>query len=79
MTVIFEGHKNEIVERAINGDSSAQDALLKRYDKYINKVSTVTKIDENGNTVRYVDEDVKTEIQMRYLAKLAKFKVEQKL
>ena len=79
MTVTFEGHKNEIVERAINGDSSAQDALLKRYDKYINKVSTVTKIDENGNTVRYVDEDVKTEIQMRYLAKLAKFKVEQKL
>ena len=58
MTVIFEGHKNEIVERAINGDSSAQDALLKRYDKYI---------------------DVKTEIQMRYLAKLAKCKVEQKL
>ena len=79
MTVIFEGPKNEIVERAINGDSSAQDALLKRYDKYINKVSTVTKIDENGNTVRYVDEDVKTEIQMRYLAKLAKCKVEQKL
>ena len=79
MTVTFEGHKNEIVERAINGDSSAQDVLLKRYDKYINKVSTVTKIDENGNTVRYVDEDVKTEIQMRYLAKLAKFKVEQKL
>ena len=52
---------------------------MKRYDKYINKVSTVTKIDENGNTVRYVDEDVKTEIQMRYLAKLAKCKVEQKL
>lgn len=40
--MIFVDLNNEIAKKAINGDHEAQEYLLKRYDKYINKVSTVT-------------------------------------
>ena len=49
--------------------------MLKRYERYINKVSMVTKKDRFGNLIRYVDEDFKAEIQMRYLEELLKCKV----
>ena len=48
---------------------------MKRYERYINKVSMVTKKDRFGNLIRYVDEDFKAEIQMRYLEELLKCKV----
>ena len=56
--------KNRTAEKAINGDCDAQILMLKRYERYINKVSMVT-----------VDEDFKAEIQMRYLEELLKCKV----
>ena len=37
--MIFVDLNNEIAKKAINGDHEAQEYLLKRYDKYINKVS----------------------------------------
>ena len=47
--------KNRTAEKAINGDCDAQILMLKLYDRYINKVSMVTKKDSFGNLIRYVD------------------------
>lgn len=52
--MIFEDLKNEIVENAIRGHHDAQLKLLKRYEGYINKLSTVTEFDKFGNTRKYV-------------------------
>ena len=73
--MIFVDLKNRTAEKAINGDCDAQILMLKRYERYINKVSMVTKKDRFGNLIRYVDEDFKAEIQMRYLEDLLKCKV----
>ena len=73
--MIFVNLKNEIAEKAINGDHKAQEYLLKRYDKYINKVSTVTSFNKYGVPYRYVDEDLKAEVQMKYLTELSKCEV----
>lgn len=61
--MIFVDLKNRTAEKAINGDCDAQILMLKRYERYINKVSMVTKKDRFGNLIRYVDEDFKAEIQ----------------
>lgn len=73
--MIFVNLKNEIAEKAINGDHKAQEYLLKRYDKYINKVSTVTSFNQYGVPCKYVDEDLKAEVQMKYLTELSKCEV----
>lgn len=73
--MIFVGLKNEIVKKAINGDCDAQEYLLQRYDSYINKVSTVTALDKRGVPYKYLDEDLKSEVQMRYLIELSKCEV----
>lgn len=73
--MIFVNLKNEIAEKAINGDHKAQEYLLKRYDKYINKVSTVTSFNKYGVPCKYVDEDLKAEVQMKYLTELSKCEV----
>ena len=73
--MIFVDLKNRTAEKAINGDCDAQILMLKRYERYIYKVSMVTKKDRFGNLIRYVDEDFKAEIQMRYLEELLKCKV----
>ena len=73
--MIFVDLNNEIAKKAINGDHEAHEYLLKRYDKYINKVSTVTTFNKYGVPCRYVDEDLKAEVQMKYLIELSKCEV----
>ncbi|MDO4301939.1 MAG: helix-turn-helix domain-containing protein [Clostridia bacterium] len=60
---------------AIHGDHEAQTELLKYYDSYINKLATVEETDENGNLRFRVDEDIKAEIQLKYLEAIPKCKV----
>ncbi len=73
--MIFVDLKNEIAEKAINGNHKAQEYLLQRYNKYINKVSTVTSFNKYGVPCKYVDEDLKAEVQMKYLTELSKCEV----
>lgn len=65
----------ETVRRAIKGDSNAQIKLLNHYDGYINALSTVIEIRSDGTERRYVDEDMKAEIQTKYLEALPKCRV----
>ena len=73
--MIFVDLNNDIAKKAIDGDHKAQEYLLKRYDKYIIKVSTVTSFNKYGVPCRYVDEDLKAEVQMKYLIELSKCEV----
>lgn len=63
------------VRRAIKGDRNAQIKLLNHYDSYINALSTVIEVRPDGTERRYVDEDMKAEIQTKYLEALPKCKV----
>lgn len=46
--------------------------VLKYYEWYINKVSMVTVRNGDGKQFRYVDEDFKAEVQIKYLESLSK-------
>lgn len=65
----------ETVRRAVRGDRNAQTTLLNHYDGYINALSTVIKVRPDGTECRYVDEDMKAEIQVKYLEALPKCRV----
>ena len=59
---------------AVKGDPKAQTAILAYYDDYINSLATVEETTEDGTTVSYIDEDIKTEIQMRLLSATKKWR-----
>lgn len=65
----------ETVRRAIKGNHNAQTKLLNHYDGYINALSTVIEVRSDGTERRYVDEDMKAEIQTKYLEALPKCRV----
>lgn len=62
----------ETVRLAVRGNRKAQEKLLIYYDRYINALSMV---EEEGHLRRYVDEDLKAEIQRKYLEAIPKCKV----
>jgi len=45
---------------------------LNYYDSYINTLSTVIEVRPDGTERRYIDEDMKAEIQTKYLEALPK-------
>lgn len=65
----------ETVRLAIKGDRNAQTKLLNHHDGYINALSTVIEVSPDGTERRYVDEDMKAEIQTQYLEALPKCRV----
>lgn len=65
----------ETVQLAVRGSHKAQEKLLIYYDRYINALSMVEEEDEEGHLRRYVDEDMKAEIQRKYLEAISKCKV----
>ena len=72
---MLDNIESEIIERAVNGEHEAQMQVLKYYEWYINKVSTVTVSNRQGNLHRYIDEDFKSEVQIKYIESLAKCEV----
>jgi len=57
------------------GEQTDREQILAYYDGYITALATVETTDYEGNCRKYVDEDMKAEIQMRYLEALPKCKV----
>ncbi len=72
---MLDNIESEIIERAVNGEHEAQMQVLKYYEWYINKVSTVTVSNRQGNLHRYIDEDFKSEVQIKYLESLSRCKI----
>lgn len=65
----------ETVYRAVHDDHEAQLQVLEFYDSYINSKSIVEEEMADGNIKRYVDPDIKAEIQAKVLEALPKCKV----
>lgn len=59
---------------AVNGDPAAQNEILAYYEEYINTLSTVEELMEDGQVRRYIDEDIKAQIQMKLLEATLKWK-----
>lgn len=53
----------DLIDKAVHGDETALEMILRHFDAYINTVSTVEKLLPSGKIVEEVDEDMKIQIQ----------------
>lgn len=65
----------DLIERAVQGDPSALEDILKYYDPYITALSTYETIDEQGRIHKEVDEDIKVQIQYKLTEAIKKWQV----
>lgn len=63
-----------IVRAAVQGDEQAIIKILENKDKTITARCTYTTIDEQGNTVRRLDEDMKSYVQMILIRAIQKYR-----
>lgn len=68
----------ETAYRAVHGDKDAQLEVLEYYDSYINALASVEEVTPDGHMKRYVNEDLKASIRLKYLEALPKCRVMQK-
>lgn len=55
----------DLIKRAVHGDQDAIEAYLLHYDAYINSLVEYEEIGPDGRVYRYIDEDMKIEVQMK--------------
>ena len=65
----------ELIRGVVNGEEAAQKAILQYYDPYLNSLVTTVTEDEQGNKHYQIDEDLKVQIQYKYLEAIKKWKV----
>lgn len=68
----------DLIYGVIRGEEAAQKIILQYYDQYINSLVTTFTEDENGNKYYQLDEDLKVQIQYKYLEAIKKWKVIEK-
>lgn len=64
----------ELIYAVIRGEEAAQKKILQYYDQYLNSLVTTMTEDENGNKHYQLDEDLKIQIQYKYLEAVKKWK-----
>lgn len=64
-----------VIAAAANGDVDAINAVLKRYEGYIARLSTRMLYDEAGNAYTVVDEEMRRRLETKLITKILKFKV----
>jgi len=57
----------DLIKCAVAGEDTALLTLLQRYDAAITKWATIEETDSDGNTIKRLDEDIKAEIQEKYI------------
>ena len=65
----------EVIADAIIGDVTAIQMLLKHYDQYINKLSLRKYYDEYGGEQYFLDNELKSCLQIKMIAKTLQFKL----
>lgn len=65
----------EIISAAVKGEMEAQNQILKYYEGYLNALSTVEEVTETGEILKYIDEDMKAELQIHLLETTKKWHV----
>ena len=64
-----------VIVSASQGDVLALDIVLSHYEPYIARLSMRTTYDEYGNPHTSVDEDMRTRLEAKLIAKALDFKV----
>lgn len=67
----------ELIHAVVSGEPSAQQTILKYYDHYINSLATKVIEDVNGRKRYELDEDLKIQIQYKYLEAIKKWKAKE--
>ncbi|MDE6994345.1 MAG: helix-turn-helix domain-containing protein [Lachnospiraceae bacterium] len=57
----------DLIKRAVHGDETALEDILRHFEPYINTVSTMVKTLPIGEIIEEVDEDIKIQIQMHLI------------
>lgn len=65
----------ELICAAMRGETEAQEQILNYYDEYINALATVEKVAETGEKIRYIDEDLKIQLQFKLLEATKKWRL----
>lgn len=55
----------ELIQKAVNGDPAALEAILRYYEPYHNALAAYETVDADGRIHREIDEDIKAQIQQR--------------
>jgi hypothetical protein len=63
----------EIINAAIGGDEDAMKAVVKHYEGYIAALSMKRLYDEDGRQYLFVDEELRRELELKLLTKVATF------
>jgi hypothetical protein len=66
----------DVILAAIKGDEGAMRAVVKHYESYINALSMRRLYDEDGVQYLFMDEELRRELELRLLTKVATFKVQ---
>lgn len=64
----------EVIAAATQGDTNAMCKVIEHYDGYIAKLCTRTLRDEYGNTIPYVDEEMRNRLKIRLITRTLMFK-----
>jgi hypothetical protein len=63
-----------VIKAASEGDSDAMRAVLKRYEGYILALSTIKLYDKDGVPHSFIDETLRSTLEMRLITKTVGFK-----
>lgn len=64
-----------VIEAAASGDVDAINAVLKRYEGYIARLSTRRLYDEDGHSYMVVDEEMRRRLETKLITKILEFKI----
>lgn len=65
----------EVIAAAAKGDTLALCKVIEHYDGYISTLSTRKVRDEYGNYFLYVDEEMRSRLKVRLIARTLAFKI----
>jgi hypothetical protein len=66
----------DVITAAIGGDEEAMKAVVKHYEGYIYALSAKRLYDEDGRQYLFVDDELRRELEMKLITKVATFKTQ---
>jgi hypothetical protein len=66
----------DVILAAIGGDEKAMRAVVKHYESYIAALSMKRLFDEDGRQYLFEDDELRQELELKLLTKIAMFKVQ---
>jgi hypothetical protein len=67
----------DVITAAIGGDEKAMKTVVKHYEGYIYALSAKRLYDEDGRQYLFVDDELRHELELKLITKIATFKTAQ--